>query len=375
MILIPDARLHRSAVTMIPLLIITSFDLLVGVYSCSCNMPSLREVLCRSKYSAIIRVNSNQPAATLVTRSASLRTSLPNHKSRLVASRRSSTEREEEGETIIKPAGNLNPHRITVLHMISRSPEGEKALKSQIIWSRISKSSCSPVIRPGFRYLIFGDVSPDGRALVNTCNLMQWETLTQLEREELRSYAERGLPCRWFGITLCIKSSHADSTCVRTFSLITIPLTLNKRRHELMLEKVYFGITWLLTHLSRTNGSGFLFLTGVWTQTCVHLHYVDLLWGDHEFWEEMTRVSEEHMQCTCVCVGDTSLNFLWIYRTTWENLSNFWRQDSERDGRREKDRKSDSMVFEQEEISVERISWILWWLSSTASLIHLHLHS
>ena len=104
---------------------------------------------------------------------------------------------EHEGESREGNDANYKAHRMAVLSVISMSQEGERALRTGLMWSTLSRrSSCNPSIQTGQKYLMFGDVAPDGKAFVTVCNLIRWESLTDTERQEIRRYKENGLRCR-----------------------------------------------------------------------------------------------------------------------------------------------------------------------------------
>ena len=94
---------------------------------------------------------------------------------------------------------------IRVERLLVASREGERALRSLLLWTRIPihggagvrPSSCTPpAMRVGQRFLAFGDVAADGRAFVTVCNLIPLDSLTPGEREELREMQLHGLRCR-----------------------------------------------------------------------------------------------------------------------------------------------------------------------------------
>lgn len=192
----------------IPLIIIilaiTPFHTISVVDSCSCRMPSLRESLCRSKYSAIVQaLEADATADAGVRRTLSALTSpattdsSSSSKERWEPLTRRRDGHEHEGEKNEENDTNYKAHRMTIMSVISVSQEGEKALRTQLMWTKLPpSSSCNPIIQPGKRYLMFGDVSADGKAFVTVCNLIKWESLTASEREEIRGYKESGLRCR-----------------------------------------------------------------------------------------------------------------------------------------------------------------------------------
>jgi hypothetical protein len=172
----------------------------------SSKMPSLRAALCRSKYSAIVKVieengEVRRPASSRISAAAANITFAQSSSSRVKAaasmtgSRRNNHER--EGETYERNDANYKAFRMAIMSVISASQDGEKALKSQLMWIRLpQRSSCNPIIMTGHRYLMFGDVSPDGKAFVTACNLIHWDTMTASEKDEIQRFVEKGLRCR-----------------------------------------------------------------------------------------------------------------------------------------------------------------------------------
>lgn len=185
--------------------------------ACSCNMPSLRSSLCRSKYSAIVQVmkENGEPAVVdghgvqgrlvpaLMSSHETLTSSRKAQGKPLMMRKEDDGHEHEEGGEVGVNGGvgndaNSKGHRMTVVSVISTSQEGERALKSQLMWTRLPSrtSSCTPAIRPGHKYLMFGDVAPDGRAFVTVCNLISWDSLTNHQKAEVQKYKENGLHCR-----------------------------------------------------------------------------------------------------------------------------------------------------------------------------------
>lgn len=193
-------RVLRSSIVTALILsaIIPEFSILSFVHSCSCDAGDLRTILCRSKYAALVQVMGSNGQVTSAVRKPLTIVSIPGVRWNTRGKLLRSDGRELEEETLQGKDGDYMGHRMTVLAVISASREGEQSLKTQTMWTRTSSrpSSCRPNIQSGIRYLMFGDVSSDGRAVVSLCNLIRWESLTMTERQEIRRYKEHGLRCR-----------------------------------------------------------------------------------------------------------------------------------------------------------------------------------
>lgn len=145
------------------LLIATSLAIVVvaiqvtTVESCSCDYPNFRAQFCRSKYAALVQIGG--PAQQF-------------------------------------DDSNYAAYSMDVKNIMKSSSEGEQALRSNVLWTKRRRSSCNVQLIPSATYVIFGDITSDGRVIVSMCNAMDYESLTDEERKEIGFYLENGIQCR-----------------------------------------------------------------------------------------------------------------------------------------------------------------------------------
>ena len=200
--------LARTVICMYCILIL--MQSIPGAESCSCQFPkSFRNSFCQSKFAAIVTFDSNNndnrldetPSSTSPALNRT-RTAVKPESRRLTRLLKRQLERESSLPVLPVVSSTLEykSYRLKeVREIIHVTPEGKVGLSSRKLWARNTKSSCNPLNTIKFNatpFLVFGDSSPDGKLLLESCKAMQWDSLTDDERSLIRSYVRNGLPCR-----------------------------------------------------------------------------------------------------------------------------------------------------------------------------------
>ena len=213
----------RHLKIMIPRLLSTCILIMIAflhavpsVSSCSCQFPkSLRSSFCQSQFAVIVTFDKNAlfkddvrgsfdnqttASSNAVRTSAKLesRRRLPVRLLKRQLERESTEVRTSDDD----PSSlDLKPLKIKdIREVIHMTPKSKAGLSSKILWFRKSKSSCNPIeklkMNGSTALLVFGDTTSDGRLLLESCKVMQWQFLREDEKSLVRSFVRNGLPCR-----------------------------------------------------------------------------------------------------------------------------------------------------------------------------------
>lgn len=127
--------------------------------ACMCEAPDFSRQFCRSKFAAIISLQRARP-------------------------------REDDGLYAAFTFATRSLIRAI-------DDESESALlRDQTLFVRKRRNSCTPQLRSGGTYVIYGQPTSDGRIVATNCNTIPIELLTDQERADLDRYAANGIACR-----------------------------------------------------------------------------------------------------------------------------------------------------------------------------------
>jgi hypothetical protein len=189
------------------------------VDSCSCQFPkNLASTFCQSKYAVIVTFEKNtffddpDIGNRTALSSNSVRVSVVKPEGRRVRLLKRQLEREASAVRVGDASGSspVSSSSSTpqfkalkvkeIREIIQMTTESKKGLSNKILWVRRSRSTCNPMDRikqnGSTAYLVFGDTTSDGRLLLESCKMMQWDFMTEEERSLVRSFVRNGLPCR-----------------------------------------------------------------------------------------------------------------------------------------------------------------------------------